>query len=241
MKLTIIGSSHGVPEANRRCSSTMVEVGGRIYFVDMGTMVIDELRRRGKRVEDVRGIFITHMHGDHSNGLFQFIDLMNWWFTKADPVICLPDMGAVEIFDRWLQMTTIGRLREYQFRPVEAGVVFDDGVLKVTAIRTKHLAVSYAYLLEAEGKRVVITGDLKNPREDFPVEALAAPLDLVISECAHFPASEYLPLYEREDIRKICITHYAPRFTDTVYALQKHLDELNKPMLIATDGLEIEV
>lgn len=241
MKLTIIGSSHGVPEANRRCSSTMIEIGDRIYFVDMGTMVIDELRRRGRNVEDVRGIFFTHMHGDHTNGIFQFIDLMNWYFTKADPVICLPDLKAIDIFNQWLDMTTIEKLREYQFRPVEAGVVFDDGVLKVTAIRTKHLAVSYAYLLEAEGKRVVITGDLRNPNVDWPVEALSAPLDLVVSECAHFPSSDYLPLYEREDIRKICITHYAPVFTDTVYALRKHMEELGKPMLIATDGLEIEV
>ena len=37
MKLTFIGSSHGIPEPHRKCSCLMVEAGKNIYFVDMGT------------------------------------------------------------------------------------------------------------------------------------------------------------------------------------------------------------
>ena len=47
MKITFLGSSHGVPEAHRKCSCIMIEVGENIYFVDMGTPTIDELRKRG--------------------------------------------------------------------------------------------------------------------------------------------------------------------------------------------------
>jgi len=240
MKITVIGSSHGVPEPNRKCTSFLIEVGANLYFVDMGTPGIDALRKRGLSVDAVKGIFITHMHGDHTNGLIPFVDLITWYFKTADPEIYLPIVEAADNIKAWLKSTLTGE-RDIRFREVTPGVMFDDGILKVTSIPTQHCYKSNAYLIEAEGKAVLFTGDLKNPNVDWPVDALSAPLDLVISECAHFPASEYLPLYEREDIRKICITHYAPRFTDTVYALQKHLDELNKPMLIATDGLEIEV
>ena len=76
MKITFLGSSHGVPEANRKCSCIMIEVGENIYFVDMGTPSIDELRKRGKSVDAVKGVFITHMHGDHTDGLIQFVDLI---------------------------------------------------------------------------------------------------------------------------------------------------------------------
>ena len=241
MRITIIGSSHGGPEPNRRCGSVMIEVGGNIYFVDMGTPVNDDLQRRGRPVEDVRGVFVSHMHGDHTNGLVQFIYHLNNRYTKADPAIYLPDMEAVEVFDRWLQVTTVGKLRQLQYHPIEAGMIYDDGTLQVTAIPNQHIAVSYSFLMEAEGKRVLITGDLKNPKIDFPVEALSAPLDLVVSECAHFPASDYLPLYENPDIRKVCITHYSNTFIETVYALRRKLTEIGKPMLIATDGLEIVV
>ena len=69
MQITFLGASHGVPEANRRCSCTLIETNGRYYFIDMGVNAIDALRTRGIEVEDVKGIFITHMHGDHTNGL----------------------------------------------------------------------------------------------------------------------------------------------------------------------------
>ena len=78
MKITFIGSSHGVPEANRRCACTMLEIAGRYYFVDMGTMAMDVLRTKGISPDDVNGVFITHKHGDHTDGLPQFVDLCSW-------------------------------------------------------------------------------------------------------------------------------------------------------------------
>ena len=55
MQITFLGASHGVPEANRRCSCTLIETNGRYYFIDMGVNAIDALRTRGIEVEDVKG------------------------------------------------------------------------------------------------------------------------------------------------------------------------------------------
>lgn len=35
MKITFIGSSHGVPEPHRKCSCIMIEIGEQVYFIDM--------------------------------------------------------------------------------------------------------------------------------------------------------------------------------------------------------------
>ena len=99
MKITFIGSSHGVPEPNRKCTCIMIEAGGNVYFVDMGTSAIDGLRARNIPIDAVKGIFITHMHGDHTNGLIQFIDLITWYFTSCDPIVCLPRLEAARIID----------------------------------------------------------------------------------------------------------------------------------------------
>ena len=61
MRITFLGTSHGVPEAHRHCACMMVECGERIYFVDMGMMAMDALRRRGRPIENVKAIFITHI------------------------------------------------------------------------------------------------------------------------------------------------------------------------------------
>ena len=36
MKITFLGTSHGVPAADRYCSCTMLEVNGAHYFIDAG-------------------------------------------------------------------------------------------------------------------------------------------------------------------------------------------------------------
>jgi len=65
----------------------MLEIKGRYYFIDMGTPVIDHLVTAGIPIDAVKGVFITHMHGDHTNGLIHFVDLISWYFKTSDPTI----------------------------------------------------------------------------------------------------------------------------------------------------------
>ena len=105
MRLTFIGTSHGVPEPHRRCSSNLLEVNGAYYIIDMGTQTIEELRRLGIRIEDVRLVICTHPHGDHTNGLVSFVDLVNWYYKKASPLILLPDENMIAPLKAWNEAT----------------------------------------------------------------------------------------------------------------------------------------
>ena len=96
MRIVFFGSSHGVPEANRRCSSAMIEVGDRRYFIDMGTQSIEQLITRRMAPNSVKGIFFTHMHGDHTNGLVSFVDLCTWYFKDVRPGIYVPEIKAFD-------------------------------------------------------------------------------------------------------------------------------------------------
>ena len=239
MKITFLGTSHGVPEANRKCSCIMMEVGENIYFLDMGMPVIDELRKRGKSVDAVKGVFITHMHGDHTDGLIQFVDLITWCFKTPNPVIVLPEPKVEQIINDWLSVTIAGRQSALEYRKTVEGVVYDDGVLKVTAIPTKHCPGSHAYVLEAEGKTVLFTGDLANPGRDFPY--VDKKLDLLVCESAHFPTTDYLPVLEKQQTKNICVTHYSPKRMESLYEFQRLMKEREKPIIIATDDLELNV
>lgn len=243
MRLVFFGSGHGKPEPARRCSSTLIEVGDARYFVDMGSQSIEGLIDRNMPPESIRAVFVTHMHGDHNNGLISFLDLCSWAYRETEPEIFLPGdtEGARAAIAAWLSCNGT-KLRPFAFHHVEEGVVFDDGVLRVTAYRTAHIDFSYAYLLEAEGKRILFSGDLSHhPAEDFPYAALLSPLDLAIVESAHFAATEYIPILGESDcVRRLCFNHYSSRFLASVLEAKAILSEKFE-VLLATDGMELQL
>ncbi|MHC1695222.1 MAG: MBL fold metallo-hydrolase [Eubacteriales bacterium] len=233
MRITFIGASHGVPEPNRKCSCTMIEINGRYYFIDMGTPPIDYLVTAGIPIDSVKGVFITHMHGDHTNGLIPFVDLISWYFKSANPVICLPDIEGARAIESWIRFTK-SSIRELKYKEVQPGVIFDDGFLKVTAIPTKHEDRSYAFLLEEEGRTVIFTGDLKHPDQDFPAIAKERDIDLLVCESAHFSAECYLPHLKESKIKSVYVNHYQGGKIPSVLQLAKDIGEI--PVKLAYDG-----
>lgn len=238
MRITFLGSSHGLPEPNRQCTCTMLEIGEKVYFIDMGMMAAGALVTRGIPIEAVKAIFITHPHGDHSDGLVNFVDLITWGYMSADPLIHVPEIEMEKVIHDWLRV--IGtESRPIRFAEVRPGLLYDDGALKVTAYATEHCPKSHAFLLEAEGKSILFTGDLKRPSVDFPAVVRERPLDLVVCEAAHFPATEYEPVFQMGQIARICVHHHVPWNLPNIQSLA----ETMKPVPVTTvyDGLEINL
>lgn len=245
MRIVFLGTSHGVPEAGRKCSCIMVEVGENRYLIDIGINPIPDLRNRNIPVETVKKIFVTHMHGDHISGILPFIESCScWWFRFSNPEFYLP--MDIEKFkggmNAWFDMLG-SQIKNFPFHRVNEGVICDDGVIKLTAFRTKHCEESYAYLLEAQGKRVFFSGDLcpDGPDKDFPVEVLNHPLDLAVCESAHFNATEYIPLFtdKKENIKQLVITHYTEQRVPFIHEMAATLKGV--PTVIARDGMEFNI
>ncbi len=235
MKVTFLGSSHGVPEPNRRCSCILIQAAGRYYVIDMGLYIIEDLQSRNIPVEAISCVFVTHMHGDHTNGLISFADLLSWYFKDADPLVLLPKMEAVPVIEEWLKLngTTPRHLR---YKTIKAGIIYDDGILKMTAIPNAHTDCSYSFLMEGEGKRLLFTGDLKRPSADYP--AIQESLDLVVCEAAHFSAEAYVPLFQGKEPGQVCITHWTPQYFSSILALKKAFPALTvTPVYDSTEVL----
>lgn len=223
----------------------MIEVDGAYYFIDMGTQSIEGLISRGIRPEQVKACFVTHLHGDHTNGLISYVDLCNWYFKEASTEFYLPGdtERCKDIIANWLDC--LGHpMREFKFGHVDDGFVYRDEKIKVSAFRTKHIDQSFSYLVEAESKRVFFSGDLRSPlyldspTEDIAVEEFDKGLDLAVLELAHFMATEkYLPLLEgRSNVKRVCINHYFDPRIPSAFELKKALPD--QEIVFAYDGLE---
>ena len=209
MRIIFNGTSHGIPAPHRRCSSYIIAVNGSYYLIDMGTQVIEDLIRRGIPIEAVKLAICTHPHGDHTDGVIPFTDLVNWYFKKADPEILLPDERLLRPLKMWLKINDNGKppRKDLRLGTFQAGVAYEDANLRLTAIPTQHCVNSYAFLIEAEGKRLLFTGDLKHPTVDFPQVAFETELDLIVCELAHFSADDCIPVFDRTKAKRILHSH----------------------------------
>ena len=123
--------------------------------------------------------------------------------------ILLPDSRLIPPLLGWISATTEGRpLREgLRIDVFREGVAYEDENLRVTAIRTKHCENAYAFLIAAEGKKILLTGDLCRPSEDFPQIAFQTELDLLVCETAHFSPDDCIPFFDRTKAKRILHTH----------------------------------
>lgn len=247
MKITFLGTSHGVPAADRYCSCTMLEVGGSVYFIDAGAPLIDLLIRRGTPLESIRALFTTHLHGDHVNGVLPFADLLNWYFTSTKVKMFLTEQDGVSLFPKVVELTEGMKMDEQRltFHLETPGVFYEDENLRVTAIPTQHIAYanrpSYALLIEAEGKKVLFTGDLSHElkRQDFPACAMEEALDLVVMEMAHFEPEQAKPYLDKCLAKQLCVQHVYP--LEKYERIREMAADLPYPVLLPEDGDELEL
>ena len=243
MKITFLGTSHGVPEANRRCACMLLTVGKRNYIVDAGIPLITALRPLQIDLHTIGGVFLTHMHGDHANGLIEFVDLLTWQFRDVRPAIYVPEIAARDAIRGWLNVTHGGKNLENmpEISEVTEGAFFSDGTLKMTAISNDHLPdrPSYSYLVEAEGKRVVLSGDLGfNAYSDFPKVAFEKDCDLVVTEAAHCRLTDAAATFAKIRTKRLVVSHIVPWNEPEVARLRPLVPY---PVTLARDGLSVEV
>ena len=242
MRLIFIGTSHAVPEPHRRCSSYILETGGYYYLIDMGTQTIEDLRRRGIDIDKVRLVICTHPHGDHTDGLISFVDIVNWYFKTADPRILLPDERLISPLKEWVTLTSNGKppREDLKISAFDEGVAYEDENLRLTAIATRHCERSFAFFIEAEGKKLLFTSDLCSPSVDFPEIAFETGLDLLVCETAHFSPDECIPVFDKTKAKRIIHTH----INESRWAADLNA-QINAPHPYeygaAFDGMEIEL
>lgn len=241
MKITFIGTSHGYPEPNRKCSCTLIEIRDKKYILDMGCNPVEYLTNVGIHVREIDAIFISHTHGDHTNGILPFTELTNGLYKDAKAEFYVPTLKVKDAVNGWKALNG-AKLRENMlFHVISEGIIFDDGNLKVSAFRNKHMEKSYSFMFEAEGKKVFFTNDLgPNGGQGEFQDMIRECYDLIVGEGVHFSPLDYKEGLMKYPPKLMYITHYATRNLKDIMCLVEDMKEI-VCVKIATDGLCIEV
>src|SRR6185436_3583026 len=104
MKVVPLGTSSGKPTLKRNVSATAVVREGEWLLFDCGEGTQTQIQRAGLSPNRMTAIFITHLHGDHFNGLPGLLSTMALERREA-PLTLVGPAAIGEYLD------TLGRLR----------------------------------------------------------------------------------------------------------------------------------
>ncbi len=198
LEVLLLGTGYPRPDADHAGPSTAVVFGDKWFVVDAGRGTTMRIAATELKYANLRGVFLTHLHSDHTAGL---PDLFNtsWQFgRKTVPLQLYGPQGTRRLADAMLEFFAedIHLRRDVLERHpaagativthiVREGVVYDDGEVKVTAFVVDHKPVEHAfgYRFEAGDRTVVISGDTR-PNENLVRYAKGA--DVLVLE-AYLP------------------------------------------------------
>ncbi|WP_342728297.1 MBL fold metallo-hydrolase [Bradyrhizobium sp. B097] len=199
MRVTLLGTGTPTPRLSSFSAATLVEAGPEKLMFDFGRGSTIRLFQKKIPIGAITAHFITHLHSDHIVGLPDMW-LTGWIGTpfgsRKTPMVIFGPKGTVAMTENLTKAFAEDiriRIDDENYPPsgvafaakdIEPGPVYENNGVKVTAIEVNHgdkIKPSFGYVVEYDGKKVVLSGDTK---PDQRVAKAAEGADLLIHEVA---------------------------------------------------------
>lgn len=263
MKLHFFGTCAGSsPKPNRKHTSFAIEKDGELYWFDAGEGCSYTAHLMGLNLLSVHNIFISHTHMDHVGGLANLIWTilkLDWRLEKLGVIrekalkkidVFIPNMETWEGVVKILGMTEDRNKRGYDIRArdIQDGGLYNQKGFKVTALHNTHIPRkegepwrSFSFLIEAEGKKIVYSGDVGSIRD---IDPLIKSCDLLLMENGHHKVEDvcYHIKDNDLDVRMLGFIHVGGDIIrNKELELHKARAILGDRVFITEDGMTMEI
>jgi len=153
VEITFLGTSSGVPTRSRNVSSVALRLPQRaeVWLFDCGEGTQHQFLRSDLKSSQIRRIFITHMHGDHTFGLLGLI-ASSGLAGNAQPLDLYGPAGLEDYLKACAKYSYLDLQRRVRVHTVQPGLVCKDKTFTVTCQKLTHRVPAYGYRI-AESDR----------------------------------------------------------------------------------------
>ena len=214
MQVTVLGKYGPYGKAGvGAASGYLVEDDDFKLLLDMGSGVLTRLIDR-VNVKDLDGIFVSHLHFDHTSDRLPFRYLLDETGTKVK-------IYTEKQESEWYKI--LFRHPLFDIVNIKDGDSIRIKGVKITFFRMQHPSPDLAIRLESKSGTICYTGDTVFNKNLYP---LLDGADLAIVDCSkpahfiggHMPATVAKKLKEETTVKTILASHAAPDFDpETVF------------------------
>jgi ribonuclease BN (tRNA processing enzyme) len=201
LSFTTLGTNSGpIPRKDRSEPANLIRHGDQYILADVGDGAAEQLAKAGVGIDQIQTVLISHLHFDHTGGLFAFLSL-RFQTSGATPVTIYGPVGTRETITNLYKAMGPGGAAIQTMRmsggpdsgvkivEIGDGSTFSAGEVKITATDNSHYVtlkspaephpVSLSFRFDAPGRSILYTGDTGPSAK---VEALCKGVDLLVSE-----------------------------------------------------------
>lgn len=218
--LIILGSSSGLPQAERATSGYLLKTNRSNTLIDCGGGVTSSFLKAGLNPLSVDRIFISHTHSDHVCEITLFIQLI-YLNGRTNPLELYLPSEFVNPFEHYLNAVYLLKEKlpfELEIIGYESGFQFDKG-FKLNAYQTSHLQKykehiaelglpnkmqCHCFMIDIDGCRILYSADIGSLSD---VEKYFDGCRYVIIESTHINIDEFLQIAPIRKVHKYVITH----------------------------------
>ncbi|MGB8658476.1 MAG: MBL fold metallo-hydrolase [Candidatus Zixiibacteriota bacterium] len=255
-RITVLGSSSGMPSPTRFCSSLFVQTEKFNFLVDCGEGTSYSLLRNNVDPELIDLVFISHSHIDHLGGLFLLIQMMHLLRRRIPLSVYLPQeaISGVRSFLDTCYLFPDRISLELKLHGMVPDFAFQGEGFTVKAHLNRHLAGNYrvveelksanqmqsfSFVLNLAGKKMVYSGDILHSDD---LAGIIEDSDLVITECFHPQLEELIPLLVKGKVKSTILTHIPPELEGKEEEVVGFAEKMGlENIVMAYDGLAIGI
>ncbi|MGO4543699.1 MBL fold metallo-hydrolase [Paenibacillus sp. 2TAB23] len=183
MNITMIGTGSAFAKKYDN-NNALIEVNGFRLLVDCGITLPKALHQQGISFQELDGVLISHIHGDHVGGLEEYAFQMMFKYNRK-PVLYIAESLVDPLWEQTLRggltQGPLERLEDFfEVRPIKPDIETElSPGLKVKLIQTKHIPNKPSYSILFNGS-FFYTADMR-----FDPELLQQLVDEGVSTIYH--------------------------------------------------------